>query len=287
MGALFFTMVKYTFLILKRGSLSTRIHFTPIFQMRPSYRTTSRRYKRKVTVAGKAKLQRASASLRQPRSAPSAAYVSAYMSRGVERKTFDPITLGTNVLNAASDSIVAVSGTNYISPNASAVVLNQVPQGTSQTTRIGRKLLMQAIHLRGTITATFNNAFTNTVRLALVYIPRLDRTTTTMPPQNVIWTAQDPRALRLINNVDRFKIIRQWTYQITGDGNAVTTGQEAVHFDEMVKINLPTVWTQANTSGTFDDMEEGALCLYSHGIQANAVGTAVVSYAARLYFQDH
>lgn len=245
------------------------------------------------SAAGKAKLQRAQAMTMARGPAPqirqaqySAAVRSAFGS-GRDRKTFDPVTIGSNALSATTDAAVAVSGSAYITHNASAHVLNQVPQGTSSTTRIGRKILMRSIHLQGQITNASNGSFYNLVRMCLVYIPRLDRSTTTMPPQNVIWTAQDPRTLRVINNSDRFKIVRQWTHVLTGDADACSTGREVVAFSEMVKLDLQTSWIQANTDGTFNDMEEGALCLYCQGSNTTASGSnGSISYAARLYFED-
>jgi hypothetical protein len=206
---------------------------------------------------------------------------------GRERKTYDPVVLGTNVLNCSSDAAVAVSGSGYITNNSSAMVLNQVPQGTTSTTRIGRKIRMTAVHILGRIMATTNGAIYNPVRIAIVYIPRLDRTTTTMPPQNVIWTSQSPHELRVLNNADRFKIVRQWTWDVLGDRDAVTCGCEALTVDKMVKLDLPTVWTQADTSGSFDDMEEGGLCLYVQGIQSTASGNnGTFTFTARVYFED-
>jgi len=243
--------------------------------------------------AGKAKLQRASAmvSARRAPQLRQAQYASAVRSAfgaGRENKSFDPVTLLTNTLVASSDSAVAVSGTGYITANASAHVLNQIPQGTTSTSRIGRKILMKGVLLQGWISQTSASSSVNIARLCLVYIPRLDRSTTTMPPQNVIWTAQNPVSLRVINNSDRFRIIRQWTHKLSGDVDAAATGEEIIPFSEYIKLDLQTSWLQANTDGTFNDMEEGALCLYAQGINTAASGIFNnIQYQARVYFEDH
>lgn len=244
--------------------------------------------------AGKAKLQRASAMVARRGPAPqvrqaqySAAVRSAFGS-GRENKTFDPVVLGTNGLVCSTDSAVAVSATGYITANASAHVLNQIAQGTTSTTRIGRKVMMKGLLLQGLIAQTAASSAANIVRMCLVYIPRLDRSTTTMPPQNVVWTTQHPVSLRVINNSDRFKIIRQWTHKLMGDVDACATGTEILPFSEYVKLDLQTSWLQANTDGSFNDMEEGGLALYVQGINTAASGVApVVQYVARVYFEDH
>lgn len=205
-----------------------------------------------------------------------------------EVKTYDPVVLSTNLLYADTTSAVAVSASGYITTASSAHVLNQVPQDATSTGRIGRRITMKSIHLKGSVigpTAAGQNS--GPVRMCLVYIPVMDRTVTTMPPQNVIWTSQDARQLRVLNNAHRFRIIRQWSYNVAGDSDAPTTGLEVHQFDLMVKLGLDTVWTQANTSGTFDAMEEGALCLYVQGYNtAGATTSAIINYVARIYFSD-
>lgn len=238
---------------------------------RPSARTTS---------LLRGRLAAANASLRVARARQ-------VRGTGRERKTYDPVTLFTNILRISTDSAVAVSATSYITNGSSAMVLNQVPQGTTSTSRIGRKIKMTGIRICGRFVNTATSAQYNQCRLCLVYIPRLDRGTTTMPPQNVIWTTQSASALRVIDNSDRFRVIRQWTVDLFGDIDAVNTGAEAQSFDEMVKLNHQTVWLQSNTNGSFNDMEEGALCLYAQGTNTDASNLyASFAFSARLYFDD-
>lgn len=205
---------------------------------------------------------------------------------GRDNLTFDAVTLNTNNLVASSDGAVAVSGSGYVTANASAHVLNQVPQGTSSTTRVGRKIQMTKLRLKGTIFIGVGNPVACVVRLALVYIPKLDRTTTTMAPHNVIWTAQQPNAGRVLNNSDRFRIIREWVHVVMGSAAAPSTGKEAIAFDEMVDINRHTAWLAANTSGTFDDMEAGALCLYAQSTQTAVSPGPTIAYSSRLYYNE-
>lgn len=213
--------------------------------------------------------------------------LAAFLSAPREKKTFDPVTLATNNLRLSSDAAVATSAGSFITADSSAMVLNQVPQGTTSTSRIGRKIRMTGIRIVGRIANTATSAAYNQVRLSLVYVPRLDRNQTTMPPQTAIYTTQDPSSLRVINNSDRYTVIRTWTHQLFGDIDAVNTGQEAISIDEMIPLNHLTSWLQANTNGSFTEMEEGALCLYGQGINTNASNLyATFVYSARLYFDD-
>lgn len=212
--------------------------------------------------------------------------MAAFLSAPREKKTFDPVTFATNNLRLSSNAAVATSP-SFITADSSAMVLNQVPQGTTSTSRIGRKINMTGIRIVGRIANTATSAAYNQVRLSLVYIPRLDRNQTTMPPQTAIWTSQDPSTLRVINNSDRYTVIRTWTHQLFGDIDAVSTGQEAISIDEMVPLKHLTSWEQSNTDGSFSDMVEGALCLYGQGINTDASNLfATFVFSARLYFDD-
>lgn len=204
---------------------------------------------------------------------------------GNENRTFDSASNGVT-LNATSNAPVAVSASGYVTANSSAVVLNQVPQGTSSITRLGRRINMKSIHINGAVFASFTVQATTVVRVALVYLPSMDRTVTTMPPQNVIWGSQNALALRVINDNTDFKIIRQWFFTVGGDRDAPTTGQEFHHINEVVPLNeLETVWSQANTNGTFDDMDKGALCLYLHSSALDA-NPLQAQFNTRLYFHE-
>jgi len=205
---------------------------------------------------------------------------------GRDNLTFDAIaTLGTNFLGPSTNGAVAVSASGYITVGSSAHVLNQVPQGTTATTRIGRKIKMTKLRIKGQLTSFAGNTASTVCRLALVYIPKLDRTTTTMAPHNVIWTAQHPNSQRFLNNSDRFKVLREWVYVIKGDSAVATNSDSSFNIDEMVDVNRKTSWTIADVSGTFDDMEEGALCLYGQSTQTSATPPKF-DYTSRLYFEE-
>jgi len=201
--------------------------------------------------------------------------------KGRENLTFDAVPAGYMV--ADNIAVVAVSASGYLTAGASAHVLNQVPQGTTSTTRIGRKMKMTKLRILGHI-ASGSTSATQVARVALVYIPRMTDTVTTMPPQDAIWGTQNSLAHRVLNNSDRYKVIREWRFLIGGQNSAPSAGTEAYSIDEMIDINRQTVWTKEDTTGSFDNMKEGALCLYVNGT-LNGNG-ARLTYQPRLYFED-
>lgn len=211
----------------------------------------------------------------------------------VEGKTFDPVAVTTTLqMFLDTSTAVADSANGYIkqgsAANASAIVINQVPIGTTSTTRIGRRVNMKSLRVTGAFLAPTGIQFGLSAKLALVYIPTLDRGTTVMPPYNVIWGFQDPVAQRVIDNSDRFRVLKNWTCNIIGDRDAATTGKEALYFDEMINLKgLITEWKQTNTDGSFNDMERGALCLYGCGSGgAGATTSILLNFTCRLYYED-
>lgn len=210
-----------------------------------------------------------------------------------ERKTFDVGGTSTIAMLASQDTAVANSAGGYLLDTAaasSAIVLNQVPIGNSSTTRVGRKFTMNALHIRCRILAPAAAAISPPlVSVALVLIRTLDRGTTTMPPQNVVFRSQLANTLTNIDNAQRFKILRKWDFMLNGDSDTAgdRTSTSSALIDEMVKLGgRETSFTQADTTGTFDDMETNALCLYVRGTQPAATATCAVAVCTRLYFTD-
>lgn len=206
-----------------------------------------------------------------------------------EGKTFDASTqVAPWTMFGDSSTAVSNSAGGYLLTTAatsSAIVINQVPLGTTSTTRIGRRLQMKRVRIMGRVQNGIGGALPGQTRMALVYIPTLDRGITVLPPQNVIWGYQDPNAQRVIDNTDRFKVLKVWNWDLIGDADAAATGKEQFIFDDMVTLNLLTEFTQADTTGSFNDMEKGALCLYCQGQQAAGSGSTILG-TSRVYFDD-
>jgi len=213
-----------------------------------------------------------------------------------ENKTFDVGGTAPIVMLATTDTAVANAAGGYLldtAASASAVVVNQVPLGNSSTTRVGRKLAMKAIHLRFKVECSSAAASAADVQTAvsvtLVLIRKNDRVTTALPPQNTVFRSQNMLCLTNVDNADRFKILRKWDCWPIGDKDLAgdRTGSSAFIFDEYIKLNgIQTVWNQGDTTGTFDNMEEGALCLYVRGSSAAATSTNAVRFVSRLYYSD-
>jgi len=210
--------------------------------------------------------------------------------RGNENKFFDPWTAdGNKQLDFNAAGTLANSAGGYILTGAavpSAVVLNQVPQGTTQNSRLGRKAHFTGCHIKGRVqasaTGTVNNWAINLVHIIPPNNP------SQMVAYNEIWVAQSVNSLRNVDNSDKVKICRQLKGTCTGNATTPATGQEIIFIDEFVdlkKFNVITEWTGADTTGVYGNMEKGGLCLY---LQSSTAGQPPQFFGSvRLYFNDY
>lgn len=208
--------------------------------------------------------------------------------RGAENKFFDPWTANglkqLDCSNAASPSNSAGNWILFTAATPGAVVINQVPQGTTQSSRLGRRMLMKALRLKGFVQAAATGTISQ-VALSLVHqLP--PNNPANMPPYADIWTAQSVNSLRNVDNDDKLKIVRRFDWGVCGNATTPQTGQELIPFDEYITFpkGIVTEWTFADTTGTYSNMEKGALMLYAQG---NASATPPqIFLSARLYFDD-
>lgn len=215
-----------------------------------------------------------------------------------EHKTFDPIQGPLAMANAfVSDGPVAdataTGGKNAFTfgADSSAWCINQVPLGNSSITRVGRRLAITAVALRGSIFAGTDGT-TASIALVLVW-DRNPNLGAAIPPFLSVFTAQNPSSLTNKDNAPRFKILRRWQYAINGDENAANqTDNTRIVFDEFVKLkNKVTLFKTSDSDGSLPDMVEGSLLLYALGdkglIATTRTAAPSLTIAARIYFDDN
>lgn len=216
-----------------------------------------------------------------------AAYQRRSSRRDVEHKTFD--FNGTNAPVAiTAENDVAPAGTPF-APVAGSTggCLNQIPVGSSVNQRIGKKATMTAVHLRGRCFA--NTATTFSQGTMLLIWQRNPNQAAALPAWADILNIQNSNSLTNLTNASKFKILRRWDFNVTGNQTAAQiTDQGHQYFDEYIRLpkNMVTTWTQANTSGIYTDMVEGALLLYFTSSSADGTICPIFNIQARVYFKD-
>lgn len=167
-------------------------------------------------------------------------------------------------------------------------LLNTIPQDASPTSRIGKKVMMTGVAIRGWVYAN-TTYITQKGTLLLIYV-RNNNQAATLPAIAEILVSQSSNALTNRDNASKFKILRRWDYALSGDFDTTPGGDKAVYvIEEFVKFKSPleACWTAAGTAGTIGQFEKGSLLLVSVGTQAEA-GTAYALAVgnSRVYFND-
>lgn len=199
-----------------------------------------------------------------------------------------PAQLKRIVAAAKETGFVDTAVSSPMDTTGLVTLLNTVAQGTSVNQRVGKKILMKGLQIRGYAgngtTATFND-----VAFLIVYDKR---PTGALPAVTDILVAANATALNNDANSGRFAIIKRWDGMLLGNlsltgavANALVENT-AIGTDCYVELGKREVVYKAAATGAIADIEQGALYLVTVG--ANAAGTtaATLVFNARLRFFD-
>jgi len=193
-----------------------------------------------------------------------------------EVKTVDT---SCTAMRFSSDS--AAANTTYL--------INTVPTGNSAVSRIGKKIAMSAVQIRGQINAA-SASDANKLCLLLVYV-RNNNAAAALPAITEIMVAQESSSLTNRDLAQKFKILRRWEFMQQGALVGAAAGQTSASnfaFDEYVPLKqLEAMWTSASTAGTIGEFEKGSLLLIGFGDTAyGATTTPLGFFNTRVYFHD-
>lgn len=169
---------------------------------------------------------------------------------------------------------VDLAQTAYANDTTGSIALiATVPQGTTQTTRVGKKIVWDSIQMKG---ETFGNAagiFNRCMNL-VVYDKR---PTGALPAITDILVAANAMSHNNDDNSNRFRIIRKWYFHVLQSNIAAACAEYALkHFDEFIPLHKYCEYKSLGT-GAIADIEEGALYFVTVG--NNVAGTAAASTA--------
>lgn len=161
------------------------------------------------------------------------------------------------------------------------VQVNPVPVGATQNQRVGKKILLKGIQIRGLCysnsTATYND-----IAMILVYDKRPNTGTgAAMPATTDILAAISAQDMNNDNNAGRFRILRRIDMLLINGTSAA-----GYSIDEYVDLKkLPTVYQSAGT-GTYGDCSEGALLLIFVGSASAGTAAATFTGNCRVRYYD-
>jgi len=181
----------------------------------------------------------------------------------IERKFFD----------------VALTDDATSTPSLNCV--NAMVAGTSAVTRIGRRIVMKSLQIRGLIyrenAATTTNQF---MRLVVVF-DRQPNGSATVAPWTDMYNTATPHTLKNMANAGRFFTLMDKNIDIT----AANGGNTEVSINEFIKFNLP-VYYNAGVAGNVADISTGALLVCYVGSQAAGTDDINVELNCRLRYTD-
>lgn len=166
-------------------------------------------------------------------------------------------------------------------------LVNTIPTGTLTTQRIGKRVSLKALQIRGVVNAGSSQANYH-VTLILVWI-KTPNQSATLPAATDILVTQSSLALNNRNNASKFKIVRRWDFKTQGSTSTSNSGNEIQNIDEYVTFKqgkFQSCWTGTSTAGTIAEFEQGALILFSVGPAANDTTTPTFVGNTRVYFED-
>lgn len=192
------------------------------------------------------------------------------------------------------------------STNASSFVVNLVRAGNGYYNRVGRKISMQSLRIRGMATYVYRNAAATgtlnggTLRMVVVYdksnaasIPTFDSIfgNTT---QDGTESTDDLDAPRL-DVADRYRVLKDCVWVVNPStqntaGGSANEVNDKLYFDEFIKLNgLITSFDGDSSPMTISDINTGAIYIYFRA-NANTASVAQFSIAgnstSRLRYYD-
>lgn len=212
-----------------------------------------------------------------------------------------PIRPEKKGVDFTTDIGTIISTTNT---NGDCFVLNLIQQGAGSWNRIGRKVNLSTIRLKGIITlrstqtATTNDVLSNTVRMVLVWDKQPSGNA--IPAFNTVFGRTDQTGTEgtifldpiRYDNMDRFSILKDCVYNLNpkffSTGGTTNDTRVSYSYDEYIKLgNRECIFSGQSNPMTIADISSGALYVYfrtSNNTTANECSN--LFSVARLRYYD-
>lgn len=181
--------------------------------------------------------------------------------------------------------VIDVDPANYaFDTTGSVTLLNGVATGTDFTDRIGRKIVLKSLYLRGIIKPVDNNVGNTLCRMLVVYDMQSNGAA---PAITDVLKSSSPAAQLNMNNRDRFRVLidKQFALGAVSDAaGASLAGSPTVHsLKKYKKCNLEVLFN--GTTNAIGSIATGSLYMITVGDQvAGNGGQGLIS--SRVRFVD-
>lgn len=195
---------------------------------------------------------------------------------------------------------VDIRGVQAFNTTGSFTLINGLIRGTDSYQRVGRRIKMTRVNVRGIVTFLQAGAApgADLLRLQLIYDREANGATPALADilqdtSNAGATTVDSLAGLNLNNSDRFAVLKEWYWSIPAASNSggAATGSQAVPtmtelcFKFTKKCNLDVRFNSGN-AGTSADITTGALYVVASGALAAANAQWEVVTDSRIRYVD-
>lgn len=173
------------------------------------------------------------------------------------------------------DTTITQPGTGQTT--SSVQLLNGLAQGTSAVTRVGTRIYMKSLLVRGQFITTANNSPTGPIRLLVVYDKEANGAACTAAQVLAADTVGSPLSLY---SPGRFTVLMD-EYMHCENGNV-----GAWFINRYVKLGLPVLFNNGN-AGTVADISSGSVYAFVHIGGQNYTAATNGAVYARIRFEDN
>jgi len=174
-----------------------------------------------------------------------------------------------------SDNITA-SVSTFTTPGG-VFLLNGLAPGSSANQRIGRKVVMKSVYLRGYFAMGATSTGGSPFRVLVVYDKQANATAFATTD---VLVQDDFRAANNISNRDRFVVLADRMVDYIGTGD-----KTVAHFEIFKKINLETMFN-AGSAGSIGDITSGSIYVMFAQTGFIATAPATVNWFSRVRYTD-
>lgn len=192
--------------------------------------------------------------------------------RGNERKFFD------TAISFSFDATGEVPATGQ---------LTLIPQGVTESTRVGRKCVIKSIHIRGTFTFTPGATTSGVDDVYLFVVLDKQCNGAAAAVTDVLTSNAMGQALTNLENSDRFVILKRFQQRLVSNAGVSTAfSRDQVPFEWYKKVNIPIEYDSSASTGALTTIRSNNIFLLAgSGLIGDDVSTCDAT--CRLRFDDN
>jgi len=163
--------------------------------------------------------------------------------------------------------------------------INLIPQGVTESTRVGRKCVLKSIHLKGDmLMAPAAGAGSCTVFLYLVLDKQCNGAAAGVT--DVLTSASLNSALTNLENSDRFQILKKFAWSFTGQAGAAAAVQTvSKNMEYYKKVNIPIEYDSSASTGAIGTIRSNNVFLIAGSSVLDDIVT--LTGVCRVRFSDN